>query len=649
MTSTTSNTIGKVAALAAGFALVAMSFAVAPAAHAQTTTTTTTSMAAPMFTTDLTVGSTGASVSALQTWLISKGYSIPAGATGYFGTQTKAAVAAFQTANGISPAAGYFGPITRAKANAMGGSTTGGTTTVSGCAPGAAYSSTTGQPCSSTTTGGGTLTGGEGTINNFQIVGANNVTLGAGATQQVYGFQFVAGGSDLSVNRIYYDVYNTTLTGTTRPWVIFQNATLKDGSGTVVATIDATNQANWSQDGTAANGNQIYRLSYENVNNVVKMNATQTYYLTLSTQGAFATNTYGGVYSVALAPQGMRATDALGLQQYSTSNAATASLVTVNNNATGSVVLSTGSNNPQTQTLMANQNTATQNVTVNTFTLQNNGSAALELYSLPVTLSTATTSAFSAPYYQASSQIVQDVKLWQGTTLLDTESPSSTFVSGGTLNFKNLNFALPVGNTQSFSITADIQPIGGSNPAPSGVALTLTVPGTTADIETASGAIVAPTSASTGNILAFATQGLTVDAVPAAGSWSITTSGNGNQQTGTYNFTFNVTAFGQDIYVSSTTSGFLPLTVNDGNGNATTTAAATISSTADRSAGGNYVIHSGQTKSITIGFTKQGQNGVVQAKLSTLKYGTADTLSGVVANSYTLPSAYQSPQQFLAD
>ncbi|MEK7554306.1 MAG: peptidoglycan-binding protein [Patescibacteria group bacterium] len=76
-------------------------------------------------TANLTVGSSGASVTCLQQTLIAGGYSIPAGATGYFGGQTKAAVSAWQTAKGISPAAGYFGSISRA---AFGGvSTTPGT------------------------------------------------------------------------------------------------------------------------------------------------------------------------------------------------------------------------------------------------------------------------------------------------------------------------------------------------------------------------------------------------------------------------------------------------------------------------------------------------------------------------------------------
>lgn len=66
------------------------------------------------FTRDLTLGSSGADVTALQQGLIAKGHAIAAGATGYFGAQTQAAVKAWQTAAGVTPAAGYFGSKSRA-------------------------------------------------------------------------------------------------------------------------------------------------------------------------------------------------------------------------------------------------------------------------------------------------------------------------------------------------------------------------------------------------------------------------------------------------------------------------------------------------------------------------------------------------------
>ncbi|MBP6945828.1 MAG: peptidoglycan-binding protein [Candidatus Pacebacteria bacterium] len=78
------------------------------------------------FTRNLTVGSKGDDVTCLQKALIAAGYSVPAGATGYFGSQTVTAVIAWQKAAGVSPAAGYFGAISRAAF----GKTSGGSTPV---------------------------------------------------------------------------------------------------------------------------------------------------------------------------------------------------------------------------------------------------------------------------------------------------------------------------------------------------------------------------------------------------------------------------------------------------------------------------------------------------------------------------------------
>jgi peptidoglycan hydrolase-like protein with peptidoglycan-binding domain len=78
------------------------------------------------FTRDLTVGSTGSDVKALQQWLNANGYTVAASGVGssgnettYFGTLTKNAVAKYQLAKGITPPAGYFGPKTRASVGAV--------------------------------------------------------------------------------------------------------------------------------------------------------------------------------------------------------------------------------------------------------------------------------------------------------------------------------------------------------------------------------------------------------------------------------------------------------------------------------------------------------------------------------------------------
>ena len=79
-----------------------------------------TSAPAFNFTRNLTIGSTGEDVRALQQFLNSRNFTVattgagsPGNETTRFGPRTQSALIRFQTANNISPARGFFGPITR--------------------------------------------------------------------------------------------------------------------------------------------------------------------------------------------------------------------------------------------------------------------------------------------------------------------------------------------------------------------------------------------------------------------------------------------------------------------------------------------------------------------------------------------------------
>jgi len=80
----------------------------------------TTGSVATSFFRDLTLGSQGEDVTALQAFLIAEDTGVKAdalaaaGATGYFGGMTLAALVEYQAAIGVNPASGYFGPLTRA-------------------------------------------------------------------------------------------------------------------------------------------------------------------------------------------------------------------------------------------------------------------------------------------------------------------------------------------------------------------------------------------------------------------------------------------------------------------------------------------------------------------------------------------------------
>lgn len=88
---------------------------------------TTTSVVVPPA--PLTVGAQNSDVMDLQKILISEGFLKISAPTNYFGSLTKAALAAWQAANNVSPAVGYYGPITR---SAMVAKFASGTPTVPG-------------------------------------------------------------------------------------------------------------------------------------------------------------------------------------------------------------------------------------------------------------------------------------------------------------------------------------------------------------------------------------------------------------------------------------------------------------------------------------------------------------------------------------
>jgi peptidoglycan hydrolase-like protein with peptidoglycan-binding domain len=141
------------------------------------------------FTRALTIGASGADVTCLQQALIAGGFSIPAGATGYFGEQTRSAVAAWQASRGVSPAAGYFGPISQASwnLNAPGTPTTPGTPPSSGGLQGGAGDITVTERSSGT--------------QNDVLEGENDV--------RVLGFDIQAEGSDVRITSVRVELNHT--------------------------------------------------------------------------------------------------------------------------------------------------------------------------------------------------------------------------------------------------------------------------------------------------------------------------------------------------------------------------------------------------------------------------------------------------------
>jgi Putative peptidoglycan binding domain len=445
MSTTTTNNVAKIAALVAGLGLVAMTFvAAAPAKAADSM----------MFNVNLTVGSKGADVTALQNWLVAKGYSIPAGATGYFGGQTKAALAAYQATNKISPAVGYFGPLTRAAVNA-GGSMSGGTSTVPGCAPGAAFSSTTGAACTSgSSTGGITTIGVEGSINvEKESAGLKTTVYEGDIKDSLLGVRIEAKDSDVNFSRVRVDLGTTTDAYTRQ----FSKVYLLDDTGAVLASKDLN-----SSNVTRVSGTPVhYYVTLAGFNSLIKKNVKRSYwvafdaYPSISTayQGTKTINFYGA--------DAIRVTDGAGLDQYS--NIGTGTVGTETNIAgagiqatfnfssnlsdTAILTVSTDPAVRKAATIVANQganNNEKDKEEIGSFRLLAEKDDVL-LRDLNVTVANNATSTVG----------IQTVYLYDGSTAVGTASADSN----GIYHFTSVNQTLTRDAYKTYTIKADFRSV----------------------------------------------------------------------------------------------------------------------------------------------------------------------------------------------
>ena len=107
-----------------------------------------------VWTRNLQFGSRGEDIRQLQIYLNANGATVATSGAGsrglettYFGPLTKSALIRWQTANGISPALGYLGPITRSKIAFLSSVVT-PSVYPEGCVSSSGFSPTTGQSCS---------------------------------------------------------------------------------------------------------------------------------------------------------------------------------------------------------------------------------------------------------------------------------------------------------------------------------------------------------------------------------------------------------------------------------------------------------------------------------------------------------------------
>ena len=613
---------------------------------------------ADTFTRSLTIGSTGSDVVALQTWLVAKGYLVmPSGvAMGYFGNLTKAAVAAYQTAKGITPAAGYFGPVTRAAVNAEAAV---GTSTVPGCTAGAMYSSTTGQPCAgaslpagcSSTSGYSSVTGQpcgsstspvtsgpfvmdgkDGSLSvTFDPFAPSSQTLKKGDTNKaVIAVKLSATSGSVNVNRLDVEFSD-------RPWLYFSKITLKDDAGNVIATKALNSLADVDEITVGSD----YKARFDGVNFVVSPDKDRTLiayldvlaasdkinnnvvYLSIPTGNVRTINGKGYTDSLGISGSGVGS----GNPPSSTTNAVALTLSSTG--STGTITTRVAPSSPLKRTVAVSPTNTTSDVTLGVFGLKSQNQTS-RISSLTFTVQS-TSSVATTTLYSNMRLFTADGKLIAGANSLN-----------GAATFTNLSLDLPVDQWVDVKLVADVPSGNGGQAASSSLAGGALIVGTDSNFNTVT-VSSASTQSSADNVYSY--SGLNVAGSAPVLSNCINGFGQNYGQTSCdMSFTLTLTAAANnvgDLFISKNAGIVLATSSSPMTASTTLTTFSNVAAIAGDTSVSYRIPTEGRTFTFQGTFSKAGGAPALQTfAINKVWFGTVGTTNGPTSTAGTNASSF---------
>jgi hypothetical protein len=438
----------------------------------------------------------------------------PGHETTYFGGATRAAVIRFQEMFTITPAAGYVGPLTRAKLNSLlltwrtapvvtppvGCTSTSGynpttgascatTTFPAGCTSTAGYSSTTGASCStgvvnpvvtlpagctstsgySSTTGVSCSTGvanpvlgstGFISLADIAAAPASNANVTATTNVPVLGLDLKAIGANLTVSSAKVELAVTKSAVAQYPSTLVNNLYVYDGS-TLLGTYPVNSSTIITDNSGSSN---VYYMILSGFNFNLPGNTTKT--LTINADFAPSLDT-SRVLTVGLygASDAIRATDPSGA--YSTAGgSATARTYTITYSTVGTSTLTVVADTatPISTSINVNHTSGTTNVPTLLVDAKSTTGA-----------STITNLKFTLTGDATALDNVTAVKLYDGSNLLNSVSPVLVTATNYTATLNNLS--IPVAQDATKQLTVDVDLASGATNS-TGIIVSIAAPST---------------------------------------------------------------------------------------------------------------------------------------------------------------------------
>ena len=609
----------RIAAGVAGFALVFMSFA--PMTNAQTSTAdlqaqisallaqiqslqaqlggTTVVAGACSFTRDLTIGVTGADVTCLQNYLISRGFSIPAGATGYFGTQTQGATASWQAANGVSPTAGYFGPISRAKYAML-------------------VSTTVPTNPSNPSTPSTTLNGGEADLSNFDLRAGNDLDEGDNDTE-IATAKFDVDGGDVNVQRVQvvFQATDDSSNIDNKPWQYVDSLSVYS-NGEKIGEADAGDRDDWDSDDSGgdfnASNEDYYTLTID-TDGVIRDGDNAELSIRADAQSNFDSDSQS--FEVTIPDDGIRAVDAAGIQEYTGDDGDHVSLG-LGEAENGDLSVRQSDEDPDSSILVADDTDTSDEFTVFAFDLKNQDDADALLDE--ITIDADVTEGSATGHTNDLTDIVR-----KATLTIDGDDYDGD-INADNITFDDLDTTVDGNDTVTGTLTVELY--GQENHyAATGQQLQFSLDGDNVEAEGAdTGDDSDVSGAYTGATHTILLSGVDVE----SDSTSQSVTSTNNNSVGNYSIKFDVTAIEDDAYIpasaaedSSATAGAIYDIIGD---TFSGTQSAVLTSTADKNGSGNFVVREGSTETFTLTVALDpSSTGIFGVELTDIQFGTSST------------------------
>ena len=577
------------------------------ALQGSTPAATTPATTACTFTKALTVGSQGADVKCLQDYLTPKYFTNAGGSTGYFGSVTAAAVAAWQTANGVMPAAGYFGPVSQAKYAALMAATP--------TTPG------TDDSDDDDTATPGDLSG-EASLNNVQIDSASDDELDEGsedAEVATVTFEFEDGDAMITRLDVAFDGVNDDV------WDVLDEVSLWV-DGDEVARMSASDEDDYQDEDTGT-------LRFSGLD-LVAMEDEELEVMIAATINNSVDSGDQGSYNVSV--DSFRWVDGDDVTETETTGNDLDTDVTFTLGEAGQddeLIVKTSSEDPDGTTLQVETDAKSDWYTIFAFDLDTDDSEnEVQINELSLIVDTASSTGSAGDLSFAN--LVDDVEI-----VIDGVTVDDLVVSGGTATGTAVGFdesrvlrfdvdgdvTIDAGDRVTVELRARFNSLASAN---EGATVRARVSAANSEAIDAEGTdnltALQLSGAAEGDTHTLRTAGVNVTAGDMSADVTVVDAAGVNDY-GTFEIEIEVTAFEQDVYISTTPGTAMGYVLEDSTGSTSVAGSrsAVLTSTGDE-VGSAFEITEGSTETLTltVTYTPGVANTASRLNLNTLNFGS---------------------------